>query len=570
LLLPVIRPRRGEEYAERLAVNLKRTCMRPIALWGPPGAGKSTIAAKCAKQLGWRFIDLDQEIERQTSNTIASLFANGEEAFRAKEREVALSLLAQADCVIALGGGTLLNPETRGRFLQESEVFRVEAPHEVLVRRISAQKGQRPLLADGPLSETLAALLEKRQTAYQSIPRAVDTATHSVSQACDLILQQSFSSKELTSTLGAKQHIYQIGPGLLQSLGAELVKLGARGRVFIINDRRAASHHGARLRTSLTAAGLSWCWISVPAGELQKSSNILWRVLRKLATEGADKGSFIVALGGGATCDLAALTASLYMRGLPLVLAPTTTLSMIDAAIGGKAAINEWSVKNLIGSFYVPRQVIADTTTLSTLSPRERRAALSEAIKIALVSDETLLQYMEEHAERLIGEPADLLCWQPLIEQAAQLKLNIVAADFEEKSLRRHLNLGHTIGHALEANCRDLLHGEAVSLGLCAALFLSLKRGLCEVSLLERVTKLLSRLHLPTKAPRFHQGAFFSSLSLDKKTQNKTLSFLLLEGIGTIKTVTDISQTELEAALVFVTSRPIMSTTPSSPSRGSR
>jgi shikimate kinase / 3-dehydroquinate synthase len=539
--------------------------MRPIALWGPPGAGKSTIAAQCAKQLGWRFIDLDQEIERQTGSTIEGLFASGEEAFRAKEQEVALSMLTHADCVIALGGGTLLHPETRERFLQEAQVFRVEAPHEVLVRRIAAQKGQRPLLANGPLSETLAALLEKRQAAYQSIPRSVDTAAHSVSQACDLILQQTFGSRELTATLGQKQHLYQVGPGLLQSLGAALVKLGAKGRVFIINDRRAASHHGARLRTSLTAAGLSWCWISVPAGELQKTSNILWRVLRKLAMEGADKGSFIVALGGGATCDLAALTASLYMRGLPLVLAPTTTLSMIDAAIGGKTAINEWSVKNLLGSFYVPKQVIADTTTLSTLSLRERRAALAEAVKIALISDETLLRYIEDHAERLVGEVADLLCWQPLIERAALLKLKIIEADFEEQSVRRHLNLGHTIGHALEANCRDLLHGEAVSLGLCAALFLSVKRGLCEAALLERVTALLTRLHLPTKAPRFNQGAFFSALALDKKTQNKTLSFLLLgvvrqervasigdTGIGAIQIVTDLTKEELEEALLFI------------------
>jgi 3-dehydroquinate synthase len=286
---------------------------------------------------------------------------------------------------------------------------------------------------------------------------------------------------------------------------------------------------------------------------LQKTSNILWRVLRKLATEGADKGSFIVGLGGGATCDLAALTASLYMRGLPLVLAPTTTLSMIDAAIGGKTAINEWSVKNLIGSFYAPRQVIADTTTLATLPRRERRAALSEAIKIALLSDETLLQYIEAHAERLTGEGTDLVCWQPLIERAAQLKLNLIEADFEEQSVRRHLNLGHTIGHALEANCRDLLHGEAVSLGLCAALHLSVKRGLCEASLLARVTALLTRLHLPTKAPRFNQSAFFSALALDKKTQNKTLSFLLLGGIGVVKTVTDLTRTELEEALAFIT-----------------
>jgi shikimate kinase/3-dehydroquinate synthase len=526
--------------------------MKPIALWGPPGAGKSTVAAHCAKKLGWRFIDLDHEIERQAQSTIAELFAQGEGVFRAKEKEVARSVLAPR-CVVALGGGTLLNTETRQKFLQDAHVVRVEASHETLVTRIASQKNHRPLFANGPLSETLAALLENRQEAYQSISHAVNTQTHSIDQASDLILQKIFGHKELTAQLGSKKHLYQIGPGLLQSLGASLVSLGAKGRVFILADRRAGSHHGARLRKSLTAAGLSWCWISLPAGELQKSSNILWRVLRKLATEGADKGSFIVALGGGATCDLAALTASLYMRGLPLVLAPTTSLAMIDAAIGGKTAINEWSVKNLIGTFYAPKQVIADTTTLSTLSLRERRAALSEAVKIALISDETLLHDIEMNAPHLVADVADITYWQPLIERAAELKLKVIAEDFEEQNVRRHLNLGHTIGHALEANCKDLLHGEAISIGLCAAIFLSVKRGLCEESLLTRILEVFEQLHLPTKAPRFHPSAVFSSLALDKKTQNKTLSFLLLGGICDVKTVKDLTQKELEEALTFVT-----------------
>jgi shikimate kinase/3-dehydroquinate synthase len=521
---------------------------KPIAIWGPPGSGKSTIAARCAELLGWRLLELDREIEARSQQSIPELFAKGEEHFRQVEREIARDVL-QPNTIISLGGGTLVDDGLRELYQKETHLFRLDASHEALVRRIASQKNQRPLFASGPLSESLALLLERRRGAYQSVTAVIDTERLSIARAADAILRQAMPSDSIKLSLSGKEHEYHIGAGTLSSLGESLVQLGARGKVFLLVDRRAAAHHGARVRTSITAAGLQWSWVSLPPGELQKNSNILWRTLRFLTKEGADRGSFIVALGGGATCDLAALTASMYMRGVPLVLAPTTSLSMLDASIGGKTAINEWSAKNLIGTFYPPKKIIADVTTLTTLPLRERRAALAEAVKIALIADEGLFGWIETNADALISNQVHLDLWQELLSRSAKRKIEIVQQDFEERGLRKHLNLGHTIGHALEANCRDLLHGEAVSIGLYAAMLLSHQRGLCELSLVERVKSLLARLHLPIKAPRYSEGGFFSSLSLDKKREDQMLFFLLCKGFGEIQISRDVTLKEVQGIL---------------------
>lgn len=526
---------------------------KPLVLWGPPGVGKTTVGLRCARLLGWDFLDLDAELARVAGASIPALLAHGEEHFRAQEAAVARQLLRGGRRVIALGGGALLDPALRAEFQAAAELVRLDAGLDTLCARLGPEAGRRPLLQGPDLRGAVAALLLARHAAYQDIPRAVPTDDRSPDQAAAAVLRVAFPAVTHLVSLGTASHPYSLGPGLLDTVGTQLRALGAKGRAFLLGDARVLRRYGRQVLASLKDAGLAPLELGLPAGEDAKDPRRLLWILRNLGRVQADRGDYIVALGGGAALDAAGLAAALYMRGLPLVLLPTTALAMLDAALGGKTAINEQHTKNLYGTFYAPSLVLADTATLASLPRRELRAASAEAVKSALLGDPGLLDLIERERPRLgtrEADPApDLQLWAEVIERSARVKIEIVRRDPFEKGERKLLNLGHTLGHALERCAPGLSHGEAVALGMRGALWLSTRRQRAEPGLEDRVNGILDALGHPRRAPTCKPYEVRAALSLDKKRDAGQLTFILPVRAGLAERSQAVSQDDLFAAL---------------------
>jgi shikimate kinase/3-dehydroquinate synthase len=532
---------------------MNRDC---VLLWGMPGSGKTSVGKACADLLGWRFVDLDEEIVRSEGRSIAEIFrTDGEAWFRARERDLLRDRLG-VGVVISVGGGALLDASFREEISPNACVVVLQASCSEICRRIEESRDIRPLLAGGDLQTKVEMLWRDRSAAYLSVELQVETTQSSVTEVASQVLSKVFPEESWEICLGAKSHRYHLGTGNLATLGDRLKALGASGKVYVCSDRKVWKHHGALLRRSLQQAGLGVSHMALPAGEACKTEQWLWKLLKWLSESGAERSSVLVGFGGGATTDLAGLAASLYMRGMRLALVPTTSLAMLDAAIGGKTAINSGSAKNIYGSFYAPHMVLADTCVLRTLPKRELHASLAEAVKCALIGDAALLALLHERAEKL--QHATTLShatWRRLISASARLKTTIVAEDPTEQGRRRMLNLGHTLGHAIELES-GLRHGEAISIGLHAALWLSARRGLCEESFCRHTKELLERLGLPTVLyTPISQRKTLKLVQKDKKKEHGALRFLLPVRVGEVQEVQDVLVEEVEQVLGVLTRR---------------
>jgi len=321
-----------------------------------------------------------------------------------------------------------------------------------------------------------------------------------------------------------------IGPGLRLNLGQLLVPLSLPRRLFLVSDRKVARLHAAPVVKALKAAGFAAELLSVPPGERSKTWAVAQRLARELLARGADRRTAFIALGGGVVGDLTGFLASIFMRGVPCVQVPTTLLAMVDAAIGGKTAINLPEGKNLLGTFYQPRLVVIDPEFLGTLPPAERRNGLAEVAKAGFIRDPELLQRLETGRGRLFKDREELT---EIIYRAAAIKAQVVAADERESGLRRILNFGHTLGHALEQASRfKLPHGQAVAFGMLAALELSRRLAGLPADEARRGSRLIRDLGLARRPPALDPQAVLAALPMDKKRQGKDLVFVLLHRIG--------------------------------------
>lgn len=295
---------------------------------------------------------------------------------------------------------------------------------------------------------------------------------------------------------------------------------------------------------SLKSAGFAAEVIPMPDGEPSKRLATVETLAAKLARLGADRKAVIIALGGGVVGDVSGLLASLYMRGVEFVQVPTTVLAQVDASIGGKTAVNLVAGKNLIGTFHHPRVVLIDPTVLKTLSDREFRAGLYEALKCGVIGNVELFLRFEQNHERILKrDPADL---EWLIAQSVKLKAEVVSADEHEGGLRRVLNLGHTIGHALEAETgyRALLHGEAVAWGMIAATSIALSVGRTDKITAARIVEaVLSLGRLPEI--KVNSRKILARLQSDKKTQNGVVHFILPREIGKVEVASDVPESAI-------------------------
>ena len=332
----------------------------------------------------------------------------------------------------------------------------------------------------------------------------------------------------------AGAYAVDIGPGLLASVAEDPAGSGITGRVALVTDANVRPLWGDRVRALLAGAGLDPLLLEIPAGEGSKTlvqADALWTALIQA---GVGRGDTIIALGGGVVGDLAGFVAATYHRGVRLVHAPTTLLAQVDSSIGGKVAIDHRLGKNLIGAFHPPVHVVADVSTLRTLPMRERWNGLAEVVKTALVLDGELFGELEEALPVLGSGRADDEGWDGVVGRTAALKARLVSEDELERGPRMLLNLGHTVGHALEAATGHgpLSHGEAVVLGMRAAVAVSERLGRIGPEQVQRVGAVLDCFPRPPRVPRPTREAVRAALGRDKKASAGRIRFVVLDGLG--------------------------------------
>jgi 3-dehydroquinate synthase len=351
--------------------------------------------------------------------------------------------------------------------------------------------------------------------------------------------------------LGERTYSIQIGSGLLSRLGAECRKLRLGRRCAVITDRRVGRHYARAALASLEAAGFDPVLVTFPAGEGEKNLRNVEACYKQMARHRLERKSFVVALGGGVTGDLAGFVAATYLRGIPFVQVPTTLLAQVDSSVGGKVGVNLPAGKNLVGAFYQPRLVLCDLNTLKTLPAREYRAGLGEVIKYGIIWDPRLFATLERKMPQLLKRDPQLLA--QVIARSCQIKAAVVARDETEGGLRAILNYGHTIGHAIEAVSRygEFLHGEAIAIGQVAAARLSSRQLGLPSSHVDRITDLFREARLPVRLATSVtlQRRLLDAMRLDKKVSDGVIRFVLARRIGSVEHGCAVPEAELRQTL---------------------
>jgi len=335
-------------------------------------------------------------------------------------------------------------------------------------------------------------------------------------------------------SLGPRSYEIAIGHGILAALGTRVAALRPGAKTFVVSDENVARYVLTTAETALQRAGVPTGRMIVPAGEASKNYRVLEQLCEAILEAQIERSDLIVALGGGVIGDLAGFAAAVVRRGLDYVQVPTSLLAQVDSSVGGKTAIDSRHGKNLIGAFHQPRLVLADVETLETLPRRELLAGLAEVIKYGAIGDAALFARLEEGVGELIELRSEVLV--PVVTACARQKAAVVAQDErEERGGRAVLNFGHTVGHAIETltGYKELLHGEAVAIGMVAAARVSQSLGRCGSEPVERLVRLLKRAGLPTDIPRgLAPAALALAMRADKKSAGGRLRFVCLEAIG--------------------------------------
>ena len=345
-------------------------------------------------------------------------------------------------------------------------------------------------------------------------------------------------SRTISVGLGERAYDVLVGEGLLDAAGRLIAPLQKRGRTAVVSDETVWGLHGQRLTAALAAAGIQALPVIVPPGEQTKSFEGLADVTDRLLALELDRGDIVTAFGGGVVGDLAGFAAAVYKRGIDFVQIPTTLLAQVDSSVGGKTAIDTPRGKNLVGAFHQPRLVLADLDVLGTLSDREMRAGYAEVIKYGLLGDFAFFEWLEDHGGDVLSrEPAALTY---AVARSVEMKAEIVAQDETEQGRRGLLNLGHTFGHALEAEMGfgdELLHGEAVAAGQALAFRFSAAQGLCPSQDATRAAAAIAAAGLPTTLPDvasepFDADRLVRHMAQDKKAEGGALTVILARGLG--------------------------------------
>ena len=539
-----------------------------IILVGMMGAGKTTIGKALASSLDKEFVDSDHEIQERTGVKIPVIFEiEGEAGFRKRESEALLELSQKRNIILATGGGAILNPENRQLLKRSGIVIYLRASVNDLYRRTRHDKN-RPLLQTQNLYARLNELYVQRDALYRETAHVIiDSGKQGVRFLVQKLINKLISIDFNTIMQGDQSNIMQtitvdftpsaekrsypihIGHGILQHVDL-IVSCLPQKRVAIVSNSTIAPLYLEKLQTALEKQGVRTMPIILPDGETHKNWETLNIIFDALLKNHCERNTTILALGGGVVGDLTGFAAATYLRGVPFIQIPTTLLAQVDSSVGGKTGINHPLGKNMIGAFYQPLMVLADSATLNTLPDRELRAGLAEVIKYGLIRDPAFFDWLEQNMHRLLAR--DPVTLNEAIQRSCENKAEIVAADEKEKGIRALLNLGHTFGHAIENGMGYgvWLHGEAVAAGTVMAAELSRRMKLIGEADVQRIRKIFIQAGLPVVAPEMPAEKYLELMLLDKKVESGKTRFIVLNRIGEAVMRADITPAVLNETIL--------------------
>jgi shikimate kinase/3-dehydroquinate synthase len=523
-----------------------------LILTGFMGTGKTCVGREVARQLGRPLVDMDAEIERRAGKSIPAIFAEeGQAAFRRMEAALCEELSTQGGLVIATGGGTLVDRVNRALMMRSGTVVCLTCQVDELLQRVGVTDERlgtgildRPLLDTPDPRVEARRLLAERREGYAAIPWQIDTTHLSVGEVTRRVVALAE-----TITLPVRhpegEYPVHIGAGLLAHVGGALRATGVPegGRVALVSNPVVMPLYGAQVETALRSAGLGPFPCTVPDGEAHKTLAAVASLYDQFLAGHLDRGDTVLALGGGVTGDLAGFAAASFMRGVRFAQVPTTLLAMVDASVGGKTGVDLPQGKNLVGAFKQPAVVLIDPAVLGTLPAEEFRSGLAEMVKGSVIGDPELFA-------ALAGATNGGITHQ-LIARALRVKIDIVEGDPLEGGQRAVLNLGHTVGHALEQLSRfSLRHGEAVAIGMVAAARIAAGLDQAEPSLADRIAAVLKAWGLPVRCPPFDIDAIWEAMVYDKKRRGGQLVWVLPQAIGRVTLTPDVPRPVVESVLV--------------------
>ena len=540
-----------------------------IFITGFSGSGKTAVGIEVARRLGWRFVDTDDEVVGMAGKPVEAIFQElGEARFRQFER-TCLSTVCNGDHqVVSTGGGMTMDDRNRRMMEQSGVIVLLEARPEAIYERLERQRREshepvvRPMLAGPDPLARIRSLKAERQAGYALAHWTVHTDHLTPAQAAEEVLrgwetlngradhtQRDESGLAALVRTSSGDYPVWVGWDIIEGLGERVKRMLAPSTAYIITDE-GVSRQARRAQRSIESAGISTHMLLIPPGERSKTLETAQHIYSWLAERKAERGHLVLAVGGGVVGDLAGFVAATYLRGMPFAQVPTSLLAMVDAAIGGKVAVDLPQGKNLVGAFYQPRFVLADVQTLETLPERELTSGWAEVIKHGLILDRELVTTLERRRDSIRSLEPDVAT--DVIRRSAAIKADVVSRDERETlGIRMLLNYGHTVGHAVEtaAGYEGFLHGEAVSVGMMAAAHISHAMGLLSEGEVERQRALLESFGLPTTLVDVDTVAIGEAMLSDKKTRDKAIHWVLLNSIGRAITRGDVPADVVQKAL---------------------
>lgn len=499
-----------------------------VVLSGFMATGKSTVGALVAEKLGLPFVDTDAAMAKAANKPVGEIFASeGEARFRDREAAIILPLLASADPkVIAFGGGAITMPRVRHAALEAATLITLTSSPEVIAAR--AHSAVRPNLgASSPLDRTRD-LLDLRREAYGECHAMIDTTTRSPDAIAELVVAAA-KRDAVAVPLGTRSYVVELCDGDPLAL-AHAVDALAPSSVIVVSDKNVIGARGAWLDAALGSRPA--LRVVLPPGEEHKTLATIARIWDEALASGVDRNALVLAFGGGVVGDLSGFAASTLLRGVRCVQIPTSLLAMVDSSVGGKTGFDHAAGKNLLGAFFQPTRVVVDLEHLTTLPPRQRAAGLAEVVKIALVRDAALLGKLTSSADAI--HAGDRRVLRDVVRDAVIAKMRVVREDEREGGVRALLNLGHTVGHALEAHggYTRWLHGEAVAIGTVIELAAAEKLGFTPAGTAAKAASLFERFALPSRAEASDVAGAWPFVMTDKKRTKSSLHLPVVTAPG--------------------------------------
>ncbi len=539
--------------------------MDRVVLIGLSGTGKSTVARQLAEALSFDCVDLDDDVVTTFGCPISEIFSRfGEPVFRSAERASLIRSCSRDRCVVATGGGVVVDERNWVTMRPNSLIVHLIATEDEILARLQQQvktdpAAGRPMIGSADQRASLSSLAATRKHLYARADCVVVTSGKTTNEVAEEIarIAREAESGELALPIGSigaahgRSDLY-VDAGLLEHAGSVIrQRFPEARRAWLITDNNVGPLWAAHVAQNIERVGIVTETLEVPAGESSKSLDQVAQLLDQVLSARLDRRDLVVALGGGVVGDLAGFVAAIALRGVGLIQVPTSLLAMVDSSVGGKTGVNHERGKNLIGAFYQPQLVLADPTVLETLPEREWRGGWAEIAKHAMIEGSAtgstgadLMSLIEHARDEQLRDPAFMT---DVVRRNVLIKTSVVLQDERETGLRRVLNYGHTLGHAMEASGYRYHHGEAVALGMRAAADIALRLGRTSSDVVDRQNLLLDRIGLPSRFEGDLRDVI-ERLGSDKKAVHGALTWILpSEIVGAVEIVSGVPMEVVEA-----------------------